>query len=298
MMRSRTVKLITAVAAVALAVAAPVPATAQEPTLEGVQIVGDPLVGSRLQAVLTGTVDAASVAYRWCHQGDRPRQCAKGSTIGTDSSYVPVSSDLGFPLLVKATVTIATFEIEVTSAPTAPVGLVVEPTPTTTPTPTDPPGAAPPPYSIPLPPADDTPAAAFESAGTTPTEAADGAPPPPSALKRLRYLRPFPVIRIRGTVAARGARISLLRVTAPRNAIVKVRCAGDGCPFHGIARGAGRIRALERFLRAGTRITIRVGRPQHIGKYVRLLIRAGRPPARRDACVLPGRTKPVVCPPA
>jgi hypothetical protein len=55
---------------------------------------------------------------------------------------------------------------------------------------------------------------------------------------------------------------------------------------------------LERFLRAGTRITIRVRRQARIGKYVRFEVRAGRPPARRDACVLPGDPRPVGCPPA
>jgi len=112
------------------------------------------------------------------------------------------------------------------------------------------------------------------------------------------YLNPFPVLRVRGVVAARGARINLLRVTAPRDATVRVHCAGDRCPLKRRTRHSGRIRALERFLPAGLRITVRVQSPGHVGKYVRLVIRAGKPPARRDACALPGRMRAVRCPPA
>ena len=42
------------------------------------------------------------------------------------------------------------------------------------------------------------------------------------------------------------------------------------------SRSPGRIRAFERFLLAGTRITIRVIRPGYIGKYVRIRIPCGR----------------------
>ena len=113
-----------------------------------------------------------------------------------------------------------------------------------------------------------------------------------------KYLYPFPVVRVRGSVAAHGARIRLLRVIAPRSATVKIRCEGDDCPLERRTRHAGRIRAFERFLPAGLRITVRVRTPGYIGKYARLRIRAARPPARRDACLLPGAGRPVSCPPA
>jgi hypothetical protein len=32
-----------------------------------------------------------------------------------------------------------------------------------------------------------------------------------------------------------------------------------------------------------------------IGKYTRFLIRAGKPPARIDRCLIPGRRRPVRC---
>jgi hypothetical protein len=269
-----------AVAAVVGAFALASPAAAQEPTLDTVSITGDPVVGSPLQAVIAGTVDPSAVTYRWCHQRDGlDGRCATGRPIGTSATYVPTASDVGYPLLVKATATIATFDVEVTSAPTLPVAATPPP-----------PGTSPPPDTTTAPPPP-----AFTSSGTSsnaPTEPAPGSVP-----TRLSYLDPFPVLRIRGVVTTRGARIELLRVTAPRGARVRVRCAGNGCPFARRSRRAGRIRALERFLRAGVRITVRIQSPRHVGKYVRVVIRAGKPPARRDACVLPGRRRAVSCPP-
>jgi hypothetical protein len=276
-------------------------ANAQEPTptLDGVGIVGDPVVGSTLQAVPVGTVDPSTVAFSWCHQGERVGKCVKGGPLASGPVYVPVESDIGYALLVKASATILTFEVEVVSAPTAPV--LAEPA-STDPTPTDPP-----PEPNPTDPATDPPttdpvgAAAppptYTSSGTTPVAA--GQEPPVAVLPAPpSFLRPFPVVRIRGTVAARGSYITLLRVTASRRARVDVRCAGRGCPIRHRSRAAGRIRSLERYLRAGTRITIRVRRPGYIGKYVRLRIRGGEPPARRDACLMPASSRPVECPSA
>ena len=115
------------------------PASAQEPTLaptlDGVGIVGDPVVGSTLQAVPVGTVDPSTVALTWCHQGDRVGKCVKGEPLASGPVYVPVESDIGYVLLARASATILTFEVEVVSAPTAPV--LAEPA-STDPTPTDP----------------------------------------------------------------------------------------------------------------------------------------------------------------
>jgi hypothetical protein len=282
------------------------PARAQTPTLDGVQIVGDPVVGRTLTAVISGSVDPASVSFKWCHAGDRPGRCASGGPLGFGAAYVPVAADVGFRLMVTASATIDTFTIEVKSSPTAPVVApppppppAPSPSPTATPTPTPTPGATTPdPTPSPTPGA--TPAPTFASAGTDPVSAV----PAPAAVLVAgpvapRFLRPFPVVRIRGYLAPRGARVTLLKVAAPSGVTVLLRCAGKSCPMtRWRSRTPGRIRALERFLLAGTRITIRVVRPGYIGKYARITIRAGGPPSRRDACLMPGSTRAVACPPA
>jgi hypothetical protein len=117
-------------------------------------------------------------------------------------------------------------------------------------------------------------------------------------LPALRFITPFPVVRIRGSVAARGSYVRLLRVRAPRSARVAIACSGRGCPVRRIVRRAGRVRRFERFLPAGLRLTVRVRRRGYVGKYVRLRIRAGRAPERRDACVISLRRRPVECPDA
>ena len=109
-------------------------------------------------------------------------------------------------------------------------------------------------------------------------------------------MTPFPSVRIKGALAPGGARVSLLQVRGPRRATVSVRCEGRDCPRARLSTRPGRIGALERFLRAGTRITIRVARPDEIGKHVRIVIRDGKVPFRRDACLLPGATGPSRCP--
>lgn len=119
-----------------------------------------------------------------------------------------------------------------------------------------------------------------------------GVPPPP------RYLRPFPTVRMKGLLVPGGARMTLLRVSAPRGSKVGVVCKGAGCPLRRRSVGRGRIGELERrFLPAGMRITIRVRKPGAIGKHVRILIRDGRVPSRRDACLVPGDKRPNACPP-
>ena len=273
-----------AILAVAASLALTSPASAQEPspTLDGVQIVGDPVVGSTLTAVVSGTIDPSSVEYKWCQQDDRPGKCVKGRPIGSGAVYVPADTDVGYTLLVQATAIVDTFTIKVISS-TTPV--VAAPPPPTDPTDPDPPtttdGIAP--------------APTFASPGTTPMTEVPGTSQVDADAARPLFLRPFPVVRIRGSVAARGARITLLKVTAGRNVRVQVRCQGRGCPIRRRSRKAGRIRSLERYLPAGTRITIRVRRPGYIGKYARIVIRRGGPPFRRDACLLPGNSRPIDC---
>ena len=243
------------------------------PNIASVTITGSARIGQQLTAnARAGGLPTPALTYQWerCAAA-QPTNCA--AIAGeTGPTYQLTTADVGSRLRVTATATSTLGDDEQSSAPTdvVPAPPIPTPTPTATPTPAPtgrPPGTPPP------------------STGDTD----DGAAP---------YLRPFPIVRIKGTLVPGGARINLLKVIAPAGARVDARCRGRRCHVRRRMSGGGRIRALERFLRARTRITIRVSTPGTIGKYVRVVIRNGSPPKRRDACLLPGATAPATCPPA
>jgi hypothetical protein len=122
----------------------------------------------------------------------------------------------------------------------------------------------------------------------------------PEPTPALRRMRPFPIVRIAGLVLPNGALVRILSVRAPRGASVLVRCRGRGCPARAVARSSGapivRFHRFERRLPAGVRLELFVRQARRVGKYTRVLIRAGKPPARVDRCLLPGRARPVRCP--
>lgn len=111
---------------------------------------------------------------------------------------------------------------------------------------------------------------------------------------------PFPVIRLAGSVLARGARVRTLEVRAPRRSRITVKCAGRSCPAKRFAKTSAtrrvRFKRMARFLAAGTVITVAVRKGNLIGKYTRWLIRGGKLPRRKDSCLYPGRSKPARCP--
>jgi hypothetical protein len=117
-----------------------------------------------------------------------------------------------------------------------------------------------------------------------------------SAAAAASYLRPFPVVRIRGFFARTGARITLLSVRGPKRATVSARCVGRGCPVRSVTLPTANVRLhrFERFLRAGIQLQIRVTRPGRIGSYTSFLIRAHRAPLRTERC-LTTSGKPVAC---
>jgi PKD repeat protein len=135
--------------------------------------------------------------------------------------------------------------------------------------------------------------------------AGGAAPPPPTTTTtnttQLVRMRPFPVVRIAGVVLENGALVRVLSVRAPLGARVLVRCYGRGCPARSVARAAATARIVrfprfERRLRAGIVLELFVRKAGRIGKYTRFLIRAGKPPARFDRCLMPGRERPIRCP--
>lgn len=114
-------------------------------------------------------------------------------------------------------------------------------------------------------------------------------------------LNPFPIVRMRGLILRRGVNIQILSIRAPTGAVVTVRCKGRGCPvkrvrvkLHGKQRGV-RIHKLERRLRVGTVIEIRVTKRNWIGKYTRFVIRRNAAPSRRDLCIGTASGRPVRC---
>jgi hypothetical protein len=111
-------------------------------------------------------------------------------------------------------------------------------------------------------------------------------------------MRPFPLVRIRGWLTARGAIIEALTVRGPRGLRISVRCRGRGCPRRHLARSATvtRLKAFQGFLPAGVRLEIRITRPGFVGKHTLIRIRRGKPPVRRDRCLFPGSGRPRACP--
>jgi PKD domain len=117
-----------------------------------------------------------------------------------------------------------------------------------------------------------------------------------------RFLSPFPIVRLVGSVTRAGTRIHLLAVRAPRGAQVLVRCRGRGCPVMRVKKLVGRapvrFAALERLLPANVVVEVLVHRGDRIGKYTRFKLRRNRRPRRADGCLLPGTTRMAPCPEA
>ena len=123
-------------------------------------------------------------------------------------------------------------------------------------------------------------------------------------------------VRITGNLTKRGhTRIKRLYVRAPRGARIVVRCSDRsgsrtrrgrrraarlGCRARKLSttsRGRSvRFRRLEGVFRAGTRVTVAVRRDGVIGRYTRFSLRDGRPPARIERCLEPGKRGPSRCP--
>lgn len=132
-----------------------------------------------------------------------------------------------------------------------------------------------------------------------------------TAIKTVTVAAPAPpvlqaLVRIRGSATRAGAKIKLFTVTMPAGAQVNVACRKGSCARHRVAisRTAAasqattvfHFRSLERRLRKGTRIEVRVTAPGRVGKYTLLVIRSLKPPRRTDTCLPPGGTTATPCP--
>jgi hypothetical protein len=123
----------------------------------------------------------------------------------------------------------------------------------------------------------------------------------------VRRLDPFPSVRAAGRILGRTTHLRSFSVRGPRGATVRVTCSRGSCPraqrlrMTIPRRGSGsaasvRVRRLERRLRAGTVLEVRVTKGDLVGKYTRLRIATGRAPVRTDRCLSPGSSTPVACP--
>ncbi len=229
------------------------------PALTSVSIQGSAVVGQTLWATFEAAGDPPTrIEYQWRRcEADKPDHCSdiKGAKAAT---YTVTPTDLGFRVRVRVKLKNSAGDDEDTSFPTA----VVSALPLLQPSPTP---AGPP---------------------SSPTDMATGG---------RRLLWPFPVVSVGAYILNHGSRIVRWRVKAPRGAKIDVRCRGPRCPLRQRSFRPGRITPLERYLRAGVAITIRVTRPGFIGKYTRVVIRSRKPPRRRDACLFPGDLRPRPC---
>jgi PKD domain len=109
-------------------------------------------------------------------------------------------------------------------------------------------------------------------------------------------------VDIEGSFTRKWTRITRLIVHAPVGAQVGQRCKGRGCPKGlktlRMKRKRLRLRAFERRLRPGAKITIPVTMPGFIGTDTQFTIRRGMKPKRVERCLQPGAKKPNPCPPS
>jgi hypothetical protein len=126
---------------------------------------------------------------------------------------------------------------------------------------------------------------------------------------RATLIQPFPIVRIAGRETRRGARLTLLTVTAPVSSLVTVKVSGGGRRASSESRlatvrkpnaSSTVVMSFPHFARpisAGAVLEVRVTKAGEIGKLTRFIPHAGRLPTRQDTC-LSASGKPTRCPSA
>ena len=274
-----------AVLAMLACAALPGVAAARRPVItHGPAIAGDPVSGKQLTAVEATwqSKGETTATYGWARCADPGswRTCHLIDGAG-GTAYTLTDADVGQHVLVWLRVTNPDGSATAISPPTAAVAAKPAPAPEPAPEPSPQPSGSPAPPVSGQPPAPVTPAG-----GVAGGEAV-----------ALRWLSPFPVVRIKGWLTASGARVTLLTVRAPRGARVRVRCTGSGCPRKRYARATRLIhlRPYERVLRGNLRLRISVTRAGFVGKRTIITLRRGKAPARRDLCLYPGARRARSC---
>jgi hypothetical protein len=128
------------------------------------------------------------------------------------------------------------------------------------------------------------------------TQTGGGSEPSPDT--SLRFIDPFPVVRIAGHFSGRRTTLTRVTVKTPRGTRIRIRCSGRGCPYRrkAVAVRLIGVRSLRRTYRPKATIEIRVTQPEKIGKYTRVRTRRGKAPMRIDRCLMPGKNRPARCP--
>jgi PKD repeat protein len=106
-------------------------------------------------------------------------------------------------------------------------------------------------------------------------------------------------IGIRGRLSGSDTVVTRLRVRAPKKAMIRVRCVGQGCPKAMRKRSKGRrlrFRRFEREFKPGVRLVVTVSRKGFLGRRTSFKMKKGAEPVRRDGCVAPGARFAKRCP--
>jgi hypothetical protein len=257
------------------------------PSISGQAVSGETLtaVGATWETSRTPVV-----TFRWvrCTGTDSWSGCAViDGASGT--SYTLTDADVGQHVLVWLQVRSGDATAGAVSDRTPPVA-AQSPAPAPTPTPTPTPSPAPQPAAPPAaaPPTSDI----APPATTAPTGAVAG-----EQSSSLRWLSPFPVVRIKGWLTATGAQVTMLTVRAPRGASISVRCRGLHCPRKHLARAVAlvHLKPYQRLLRGNMQLEISVTRRGFVGKRTIITLRRGKAPTRRDLCLYPGVSRAKSC---
>ncbi|MBE2318756.1 hypothetical protein DVA67_022460 [Solirubrobacter sp. CPCC 204708] len=242
-------------------------------------------VGQQLSASASWTPPHLTPSYSWLRcESPRDWWSCQAAQTSPDATYVLQDGDLGRFMRVWVSVGSGRNRDAKVSDTTAAVAPRPAPVPTATPTPTPTPTPEPTPQ-------------VFDAVPPQPTPVPTQGTVLHQSGSNLRMMRPAPTVRLRGTLSARGANITLFSVRAPKRSSISVTCKGSGCPrkTYSTRQRTVRVRAFERHLPARTRIEVRVRRAGYYGKSTVLVIRKGKAPFRLDRC-LSARGAYTACP--
>jgi hypothetical protein len=253
------------------------------PAIAGQAVSGELLTAQGATWRGTGTPVAS---YRWVRCADDAswQDCSLiDGASGTQ--YRLTDADVGQHVLVWLHVSSGRASDDDVSSPTT--NVAAKPAPAPAPTPAPAPSPSPQPTPAPI------------STDLVPPDTTTPAAPTAGVLgqQALRWLSPFPIVRIRGWLTPTGARVSMLTVRAPRGSRISVRCSGRSCPRKRFARTSAvvHVTPYERVLRGSMRLEISVTRAGFVGKRTVITLRRGKAPARRDLCLYPGVRKAKSC---